>query len=45
MAVYTAEVKGAWIHGGQVVPSDLHINTENFLALAAGGQTGVKWSH
>ncbi len=44
MAVYMAEVKGVWIHGGQVVPSDLHINTDNFLALAAGEQTGVKWS-
>lgn len=39
-----AEEKGAWIHGGLVVPSDLHINAETFLALAAGGQTGVKWS-
>lgn len=45
MAVYMAEMKGAWIHGGQMVSSDLHINTETFFALAAGGQTGVKCSH
>lgn len=38
-------MEGAKLHGGEVVPSDLHLNTWTFLALAAGGQTGVKWSH
>lgn len=35
-AVCLVKIKRVWMHGGQVVPSDLHTNTgEKFLALAA----------
>ena len=36
-----ADAQGAKIYGGLVVPSDLHINTENYLRWRQGGRPGL----